>query len=163
MTHHFVARVKKSSDDQFYAVLVGLNHEVVFTQETRKSKSGIVSLLQDWFPGVEIRDETGPIPKTISSEEEIKQSRAEVDRRLDIDTRVRQLIGNQIGDGIAVVTATAETTFNDLGFDSLDAVEFMMAVEEEFKIEIPDNAQERITRFGQLTEFLVTRGRHIPL
>lgn len=45
---------------------------------------------------------------------------------------------------------TAETSFiNDLGADSLDTVEFVMRLEEEFDIEVPDDVAEQITTVGE--------------
>lgn len=48
-----------------------------------------------------------------------------------------------------------ETTFiHDLGADSLDIVEMIMALEEEFEISIPDDAAEKITTVGQAIEHI---------
>ena len=50
---------------------------------------------------------------------------------------------------------TAETSFvNDLGADSLDTVELVMELEEEFDINIPDDAAEKIQTVGQAIEFI---------
>ncbi|KAL8290130.1 hypothetical protein RQP46_003069 [Phenoliferia psychrophenolica] len=51
------------------------------------------------------------------------------------------------------VSATASFT-NDLGLDSLDAVEVVMAIEEEFSIEIPDAEADKITTVGQAIEYI---------
>jgi acyl carrier protein len=50
---------------------------------------------------------------------------------------------------------TPEAAFvEDLGADSLDTVELVMALEEEFGIEIPDEAAEKIVRVGDVLEFV---------
>ncbi len=50
---------------------------------------------------------------------------------------------------------TAEASFvDDLGADSLDTVELVMALEEEFDIEIPDEEAEKITTVRQAIEFI---------
>ncbi|KAK4056612.1 mitochondrial acyl carrier protein [Microbotryomycetes sp. JL221] len=51
------------------------------------------------------------------------------------------------------VTPTASFT-NDLGLDSLDAVEVVMAIEEEFSIEIPDEEADKITTVGEAIEYI---------
>ncbi|GAA5896821.1 hypothetical protein JCM6882_005044 [Rhodosporidiobolus microsporus] len=51
------------------------------------------------------------------------------------------------------VTAAASFT-NDLGLDSLDAVEVVMAIEEEFAIEIPDEDADRITTVGEAIDYI---------
>jgi len=45
---------------------------------------------------------------------------------------------------------------NDLGLDSLDSVELVMALEDEFVIEIPDNEAEKITSCGEAIEYIST-------
>ncbi len=49
---------------------------------------------------------------------------------------------------------TDEATLEDLGADSLDAVEIIMAVEEEFAIDIDDDEAEKITTVGQIIEHI---------
>ncbi|NQT25245.1 acyl carrier protein [candidate division KSB1 bacterium] len=53
---------------------------------------------------------------------------------------------------------TAEASFvDDLGADSLDTVELVMAFEEEFDIEIPDEDAEKLTSVGKAQEYLESR------
>jgi acyl carrier protein len=52
---------------------------------------------------------------------------------------------------------TMETTFNQLGIDSLDLVEFVMRLEEEFKCDIPDQDQAKIQSVGDAVRFLEGR------
>ncbi|MEL7153169.1 MAG: acyl carrier protein [Pseudomonadota bacterium] len=57
--------------------------------------------------------------------------------------------------GVDKEKITRETSFvNDLGADSLDTVELVMAFEEEFGIEIPDDAAETIQTFGDAVGFI---------
>lgn len=67
--------------------------------------------------------------------------------------KVKKLIVEQLGveeDDIAM-----ESSFiDDLGADSLDIVELIMALEEEFGLEIPDNEAEKITSVGDAVEYI---------
>jgi acyl carrier protein len=63
------------------------------------------------------------------------------------------LVAEQFGVDRAEVAR--ETTFqNDLNADSLDAIELVMAVEDEFKISIPDEVVERIRSVGDLIDYI---------
>ena len=68
--------------------------------------------------------------------------------------RVKEVIGEQLGIE-DVDTITMETTFiDDLGADSLDIVELIMALEEEFDMEIPESEAEKITSVGDVVEYI---------
>ena len=67
---------------------------------------------------------------------------------LSIEDRVKKIVVEQLGVRESEVTCTASFV-DDLGADSLDTVELVMALEEEFEIEIPDDRAERITTVGQ--------------
>jgi acyl carrier protein len=57
--------------------------------------------------------------------------------------------------GVEKEKVTPETSFvNDLGADSLDTVELVMELEEEFDITIPDDAAEKIQTVGQAVEYI---------
>ena len=61
-----------------------------------------------------------------------------------VEERVKQIIVEQLGVDEGEVTPTASFV-DDLGADSLDTVELVMALEEEFETEIPDEDAEKIT------------------
>lgn len=68
--------------------------------------------------------------------------------------RVKDVIAEQLGIE-DVETITMETTFiDDLGADSLDIVELIMALEEEFDMEIPEAEAEKITSVGDVVEYI---------
>jgi acyl carrier protein len=65
----------------------------------------------------------------------------------DVEAKVKELIAEQLN--IDVEEVTPEASFiDDLGADSLDTVELIMAFEEEFEIEIPDEEAEKIKTVG---------------
>ena len=70
-----------------------------------------------------------------------------------IRTKVRDIIVEQLGVSPEEVTDNASFV-DDLGADSLDTVELVMAFEEEFNIEIPDEDAERLTTFGDALNYL---------
>ncbi len=68
--------------------------------------------------------------------------------------RVKEVIGEQLGIE-DLDTITMETTFiDDLGADSLDIVELIMALEEEFDMEIPEAEAEKISSVGDVVEYI---------
>ena len=71
----------------------------------------------------------------------------------DISERVRDIIVEHLGAEAEKVTDTA-SFIDDLGADSLDTVELVMAFEEEFGCEIPDDAAEKILTVKDDVDFL---------
>ncbi|MBW3597614.1 MAG: acyl carrier protein [Planctomycetes bacterium] len=70
-----------------------------------------------------------------------------------VKDRVIDIVAEQLG--VDKEKITPETHFiNDLGADSLDTVELVMELEEEFDISIPDDAAEKIQTVGQAIEFI---------
>ncbi len=71
----------------------------------------------------------------------------------DIESRVRDIIVNELG--VEPSKVTREASFvEDLGADSLDTVELVMAFEEEFGIEIPDEDAEKMETVGDAIKYL---------
>ncbi|MCY3626213.1 MAG: acyl carrier protein [Gammaproteobacteria bacterium] len=70
-----------------------------------------------------------------------------------IEARVRQLIAEQLKSELSDVTNEA-SLMDDLGADSLDTVELVMALEEEFELEIPDEHAENITTVNQVIDYI---------
>jgi len=71
----------------------------------------------------------------------------------DISIRVKEIVAEQLGVELEKVTDTA-SFIDDLDADSLDTVELVMALEEEFGIEIPDEDAEKITAVNSAVEYI---------
>ena len=71
----------------------------------------------------------------------------------DILERVSQIVTQQLSTEALDVKPESNFT-NDLGADSLDTVELVMALEEEFEIEIPDEAAEKIATVGDAVDYI---------
>ena len=71
----------------------------------------------------------------------------------NIEERVKKIVCEQLG--VKEEEVTIESSFvNDLGADSLDTVELVMALEEEFETEIPDEEAEKITTVQQAIAYI---------
>ena len=70
-----------------------------------------------------------------------------------IDERVKKIVIEQLGVKEEEVTTTASFV-EDLGADSLDTVELVMALEEEFECEIPDEEAEKITTVQSAIDYV---------
>ena len=70
-----------------------------------------------------------------------------------VQDRVIDIVASQLG--VSKEQITPETSFiNDLGADSLDTVELVMELEEEFDISIPDDSAEKIQKVGEAVDFI---------
>ena len=75
-----------------------------------------------------------------------------------VEERVKEIIVEQLGVDEDDVTPNAKF-IEDLGADSLDTVELVMAFEEEFGIEIPDEDAEKITRVKEAVEYIESHAK----
>jgi len=77
---------------------------------------------------------------------------------MSVAEKVKEIIVEQLG--VDPEEVTMEASFvNDLGADSLDTVELVMALEEEFNIEIPDEEAEKLDTVGKAIDYI---NKHKP-
>ena len=71
----------------------------------------------------------------------------------EVFDKVKEIIVEQLG--VAETAITPDASFiDDLGADSLDIVELIMALEEEFDLEIPDSDAEKVVTVGDVVEYI---------
>ncbi len=71
----------------------------------------------------------------------------------EVFEKIKGIIVEQLG--VAETAVTMEASFiDDLGADSLDIVELIMALEEEFDMEIPDNDAEKVVTVGDVVDYI---------
>ena len=75
-----------------------------------------------------------------------------------VEEKIKQIIVEQLGVDEAEVTPSASFV-DDLGADSLDTVELVMAFEEEFDLEIPDEDAEKIKSVADAYEYIEAHGK----
>ena len=73
-----------------------------------------------------------------------------------IEERVKDIIVDQLGVNADQVNPEAKFV-EDLGADSLDTVELVMAFEEEFEIEVPDEEAEKLTSVGDVVTYITSQ------
>ncbi|HBO69763.1 MAG TPA: acyl carrier protein [Deltaproteobacteria bacterium] len=77
---------------------------------------------------------------------------------MSVEKRVKEIVAEQLGKDEAEVKS--ESSFiDDLGADSLDIVELVMAMEDEFGIEIPDEEAEKIKTVKDVVEYIKTHAK----
>lgn len=77
---------------------------------------------------------------------------------MSINGKVKDIIVEQLG--VDPEKVKAEASFiDDLGADSLDIVELVMAMEEEFDLEIPDEDAEKLKTVNDVQSYLTTKGK----
>ena len=67
--------------------------------------------------------------------------------------KIKSILAEQLGADEAEMTMDTNIA-KDLGADSLDVVELLMSIEDEFEVEIPDEEIENIRTIGELTEYI---------
>ncbi len=76
----------------------------------------------------------------------------------EVDAKVKKIISEQLG--VPEADVKPEASFvNDLGADSLDTVELVMALEEEFGIEIPDEDAEKISTVQNAIDYITSKSK----
>ncbi len=70
-----------------------------------------------------------------------------------VEEKIKSIIAEQLGVKVDEVTPQA-SFIDDLGADSLDTVELIMALEEEFSVEIPDEDAEKMTTVGDAVKYI---------
>jgi acyl carrier protein len=75
-----------------------------------------------------------------------------------IEEKVRDIIVEQLGVNPEQVTINA-SFIEDLGADSLDTVELVMAFEEEFSVEVPDEDAEKLQTVGDVVKYIEEKGK----
>ena len=76
----------------------------------------------------------------------------------NIEQRVKKIVAEQLGVNEGDVK-NSSSFVNDLGADSLDTVELVMALEEEFETEIPDEEAEKITTVQQAVDYIKSHAK----
>jgi len=77
---------------------------------------------------------------------------------MSVEEKVKEIIAEQLG--VKKEEIKGESSFiDDLGADSLDTVEVVMALEEEFGIEIPDEDAEKITTVGEAVKYIEVKAK----
>lgn len=74
---------------------------------------------------------------------------------MSVQDKVKQIIAEQLE--VAINKLTMETTFEEIDADSLDIVELVMALEEEFDLEISDQEIENIKTVGDVVKFIESK------
>jgi acyl carrier protein len=75
-----------------------------------------------------------------------------------IAAKVRTIFQEKLGLDESLLTSD-KSLYNDLGLDSLDLLETLMAIEKEFGIKITDEDAEKLTTFGAVTDYVLHRVR----
>jgi acyl carrier protein len=77
---------------------------------------------------------------------------------MSVEPRIKKIIEEQLG--VEGDRIKPEASFiDDLGADSLDIVELVMAMEEEFDLEIPDEDAEKLRTVNDVTKYIQTKGK----
>lgn len=78
---------------------------------------------------------------------------------MDVFEKIKGIVADQLG--ISEEEITIDTSFEDLNADSLDIVELIMSLEEEFGIEIPDEDAEKLTTVKAAVEYIKEKAKEV--
>jgi len=87
----------------------------------------------------------------------VRKENEEGERKMALEDKVKDIIVEQLGVNADQVTSEA-SFIEDLGADSLDTVELVMAFEEEFGADIPDEDAEKLTTVGAVVKYMKEKG-----
>jgi acyl carrier protein len=74
---------------------------------------------------------------------------------VNVETKVKKIVSDQLE--VAIDKLSMDTTFEDIDADSLDIVELVMALEEEFDLEISDQEIENIKTVGDIVKYIESK------
>ncbi len=74
---------------------------------------------------------------------------------MSVEAKVKGIVADQLE--VAIDKLSAETTFEDIDADSLDVVELVMALEEEFDLEISDQEIENVNSIGDVIKYIESK------
>lgn len=74
---------------------------------------------------------------------------------MNVEAKVKSIVSEQLE--VALESLTAETTFEEIDADSLDIVELVMVLEEEFDLEISDQEIENIKTIGDIVKYIESK------
>ncbi len=140
----------KDADREKY--FISVIYVVFLAQKAKVKKRGFFSSGQVAFHRIE------KIPACLEEKKNLGQGFNDQQQKVqstmsDVAERVKKIVIEHLGVDAAKVTENA-SFIDDLGADSLDTVELVMAFEEEFNVEIPDDAAEKIVTVKDAVDFI---------
>jgi acyl carrier protein len=131
------------------------------TNHTWANEDGTPDDLQICLACMTIRDKTGDVTRYLRTEPNATENdwtTLEPGCAADAnETKLRAIVARQLG--VDAATLKRETSFaDDLGADDLDGIEIVMAIEDEFDFQIPDDDVDTLLTFGHVVDYVARRG-----